>query len=95
MDGVFDLFHVGHLEAIRQCADLGKRVIIGVTGDKDAAGYKRPPIMTEGDRVASVRALREVDAVVCPCPFVVTEEFMKEQKIDLVVHGFANDADAK
>ncbi|KAL7470795.1 hypothetical protein ACHAXS_011052, partial [Conticribra weissflogii] len=41
MDGVFDLFHIGHLHAIEQCAALGTRVIIGVTGDDDAAGYKR------------------------------------------------------
>ena len=45
MDGVFDLFHAGHLEAIQQCAALGDRVIIGVTGDSDAASYKRAPIM--------------------------------------------------
>ena len=41
MDGVFDLFHVGHLEAVQQCIALGDRVIIGVTGDADAADYKR------------------------------------------------------
>jgi cytidyltransferase-like protein len=52
MDGVFDLIHVGHLKAIRQCAELGKRVILGVTGDKDAAGYK--PSHHEGDRVAII-----------------------------------------
>ena len=95
MDGVFDLFHVGHLEAIRQCAALGDRVIIGVTGDADAAGYKRPPIISEADRTAIIGALRDVDAVVCPCPLVVTEDFMEQHSIDLVVHGFANDADAK
>ena len=27
MDGVFDLFHVGHLEAVRQCAELGHNYI--------------------------------------------------------------------
>jgi len=94
MDGVFDLFHVGHLAAIRQCAELGSRVIIGVTGDVDATGYKRPPIISEANRVAVVEALREVDAVICPCPLVVTEAFMTQHRIDLVVHGFANDADA-
>ncbi|CAN0160638.1 unnamed protein product [Ectocarpus fasciculatus] len=94
MDGVFDLFHIGHLEAIRRCAELGDRVIIGVTGDADAADYKRPPIISEANRVAVVAALREVAYVVCPCPLVVTEEFMSEHGIDLVVHGFANDADA-
>jgi cytidyltransferase-like protein len=95
MDGVFDLFHIGHLEAIRHCAKLGDRVIIGITGDEDAAGYKRPPIICEKERIAIITALREVDAIVCPCPLVVTEKFMDDAGIDLVVHGFANDDDAK
>ncbi|KAG7371811.1 glycerol-3-phosphate cytidylyltransferase [Nitzschia inconspicua] len=95
LDGVFDLFHIGHLEAIQQCAILGDRVIIGVTGDEDATGYKRRPIAPEDERVAIVKALSIVDEVVCPCPLIVTEAFMKEFGIDLVVHGFANDADAE
>jgi len=93
MDGVFDLFHVGHLNAIEQCSALGDRVIIGVTGDEDASGYKRKPIMSQADRTAIVEALKAVDEVVCPCPLVVTEEFMREKGIDLVVHGFANPGD--
>lgn len=93
MDGVFDLFHVGHLRAIQQCARLGDRVIIGVTGDKDATGYKRRPIIGQDDRVAVVSALREVDHVLCPCPLVVTRVFMESHDIDLVVHGFASEAD--
>lgn len=95
MDGVFDLFHIGHLVAINQCAKLGNRVIIGVTGDKDATGYKRLPIVPEFERVAIIKALGVVNDVVCPCPLVVTEEFMENYRIDLVVHGFANDHDAK
>ncbi len=95
MDGVFDLFHIGHLEAIRQCAALGDRVILGVTGDSDAEGYKRRPIVPESERTAIVGALEEVNEVVCPCPLVVTQEFMEKHQIDLVVHGFANDADAE
>ncbi len=95
MDGVFDLFHIGHLEAIRQCAALGDRVILGVTGDSDAEGYKRRPIVPQSERTAIVRALEEVNDVVCPCPLVVTQEFMDKHEIDLVVHGFANDADAE
>lgn len=95
MDGVFDLFHVGHLEAINQCAKLGNRVILGVTGDEDATGYKRRPIVPQDKRVAIVSALRKVDRVGCPCPLVVTKDFMEAHGIDLVVHGFANDADAE
>ena len=95
MDGVFDLFHVGYLEAIRHCAKLGDKVIIGITGDEDAAGYKRSPVINQDERVTIISSLQEVDFIVCPCPLVVTEEFMAELGIDLVVHGFANDDDAK
>ena len=95
MDGVFDLFHIGHLEAIKQCSILGDKVIIGVTGDVDATGYKRPPIVPEKERVAIIDALGIVDKVVCPCPLIVTQSFMDKYSIDLVVHGFANDNDAE
>ena len=83
MDGVFDLFHVGHLEALQQCAALGDRVIVGVTGDADAAGYKRAPIIPEGQRTRLVAAVKGVDAVVCPCPLVVTTDFMDRHGIDV------------
>lgn len=95
MDGVFDLFHIGHLRAIEQCKDLGDTVIIGVTGDADAADYKRPPVISQEHRIAVVAALAGVDKVICPCPLIVTEEFMRDNDIDLVVHGFANDNDAE
>ncbi|KAL7541400.1 hypothetical protein ACHAWF_006925 [Thalassiosira exigua] len=93
MDGVFDLFHVGHLNAIQQCAALGNRVVIGVTGDDDASGYKRCPIIPQSERAAIVSSLAMVNDVVCPCTLVVTQEFMDEWGIDLVVHGYADPSD--
>jgi len=93
LDGVFDLFHIGHLKSIEQCAALGDRVIIGVTGDQDATGYKRRPIINEAERSAIVKSLDIVDDIVCPCPLLVTKEFMQKMNIDLVVHGFADKND--
>ena len=93
MDGVFDLFHVGHLAAINHCVNLGNRIIIGITGDDDASSYKRRPIINQDERIAIVQSIKHVDAIICPCPLVVTEEFMDRHKIDLVVHGFANESD--
>ena len=93
MDGVFDLFHVGHLKSIEQAAKLGDRVVVGITGDEDASGYKRQPIMSQADRTAIVKSLKVVDDVVCPCPLLVTEKFMRDWGIDVVVHGFANQKD--
>ena len=37
----------------------------------------------------------EVDDIVCPCPLVPTLAFLREHDIDLVVHGFADETDAK
>mmetsp|Transcript_536 Transcript_536/g.937 ORF Transcript_536/g.937 Transcript_536/m.937 type:complete len:502 (-) Transcript_536:11-1516(-) len=95
MDGVFDLFHIGHLNAINECAKLGDKVIIGVTGQEDATGYKRAPIIPQDERVAIIASLKPVDCVVCPCPLIVTKDFMEEYGIDLVVHGFVSDEDEK
>ncbi len=95
MDGIFDLFHIGHLSAIQQCAVLGDKLIIGVTGDIDASNYKRPPIINEQERVSIVSNIEYVNEVICPCPLIVTSEFIEENGIDLVVHGFVNEEDEK
>jgi choline-phosphate cytidylyltransferase len=95
MRGVFDLFHAGQLQTIYECAKLGDTVIIGVTGDTDVAQGEPHPAVRMKDRVAIIAALRDVDQVIFPCPRIITEDFMNQHKIDLVVHGFANDNDAK
>ena len=93
MDGVWDLFHVGHLRAIQRCREYGQRVVIGVVSDADCAEYKRVPHCSQSDRAEIVRAIRGVDDVICPCPLRITDAFMDERKIDLVVHGFKDERD--
>jgi cytidyltransferase-like protein len=93
MDGVFDLFHVGHVHAIQQCAQLGDTVIIGMVSDTDATSYKRAPIISQQDRIAVVESIKCVHQVICPCPLIVTLDFIQQYNIDLVVHGFANTND--
>jgi cytidyltransferase-like protein len=98
LDGVFDLFHVGHLNSIRAAYEVARehgdpQLIVGVVSDADAQSYKRAPIIGEADRADIVRSLRCVHAVIPHCPLVVTHAFLQEHGIDLVVHGFADDAD--
>jgi cytidyltransferase-like protein len=93
MDGIFDLFHVGHLDAIKQCAQLGDEVCIGIIDDKDATSYKRKPIINEEMRCEIVEACKYVTTIIFPAPLVITPLFIKENNIDLVVHSFANDKD--
>lgn len=93
IDGVWDMFHVGHLRAIRKCAAFGDRVIVGVVSDDDCESYKRRPIIPAEDRCAIVSAIKGVERVVCPCPLVMTDEFIDENEIVCVVHSFSNEAD--
>jgi len=95
MDGVFDLFHRGHLEAINKCKEYGDIIIIGVVSDKDSLSYKRLPIINQDDRVEIIKNLKNVAEVIFPCPLLITEDFINENKIDIIVHGFLDDADKK
>lgn len=93
IDGVFDLFHRGHIESIKKCLRFGDEIIVGVVSDSDADSYKRYPIFNENDRTEIIKNLKFVKEVISPCPLIVTESFIKEHKIDIIVHGFSNDSD--
>ncbi len=55
IDGVFDLFHRGHLESIIKAKNAlddpnNTYLIVGVVSDEDCVVYKRQPIINEEDR---------------------------------------------
>lgn len=88
VDGVFDLLHVGHIALFKRAKEMGKTVIVGVSGDNDIAQTKRVPILNQTMRAEMVAACRYVDEVVVPCPgFGISETFMEEHQIDMVIHG--------
>ena len=98
VDGVFDLFHRGHLESIIKAKNVlndpdNTYLIVGVVSDSDCESYKRNPIINELDRVEIIKNIKHVDKVIFPCPMIVTMDFIKSNNIDLVVHGFCNVAD--
>ena len=98
LDGVFDLFHRGHLESIIKAKNAlndpnNTYLIVGVVSNEGSASYKRNPIIHELDRVEIVKHIVGVDQVIFPCSLIVSLDFIKSNDIDLVVHGFANDAD--
>jgi len=97
IDGVWDLCHAGHLESLRFAKKLYDNVtlIAGVVSDLDAASYKRTPIFSESDRQEIILQIKYVDEVIFPAPLIVTDKFLDENKIDIVVHGFANDNDRR
>lgn len=63
--GVFDMFHIGHLNIIRRAKEMCETLIVGVTTDELC--YKRKkkyPIINETDRKSIVSAIKYVDEVV-------------------------------
>jgi len=89
IDGGFDLFHVGHVEALRQAKSLGDFLIVGIHDDLVVNRQKGSnlPIMNIHERVMSVLSCRYVDEVVIGAPFHVSKEMIDQMKIDVVVHG--------
>ena len=63
--GVFDLFHVGHLNLLRNARGLCDRLIVGVSTDDLVAKIKsKSCTIPYCDRVEIVRGCRYVDAAV-------------------------------
>jgi len=87
VDIVGDLFHAGHIEFFKKAKALGDYLIVGILADECVAGYKRTPILTLAERVKVIEACDLVDEVVVAPPLRLTEEMIRELKIDYVVHG--------
>lgn len=63
--GVYDMFHIGHLNIIKRAKEQCDYLIVGVTTDELCQKRKRKlPIICEKDRMAIVEAIRYVDKVV-------------------------------
>tara|TARA_B100000674_G_scaffold365559_1_gene308073 strand:+ start:123 stop:530 length:408 start_codon:yes stop_codon:yes gene_type:complete len=93
MDGVFDLFHRGHIEAIKKCKNFGDEIVIGVISDKDAESYKRLPLINENDRIEIIKNLKIVNEVIPNAPLILNKEFIIDNNLDIIVHSFSNEKD--
>lgn len=62
--GVFDMFHIGHLNILRNAKDYCEYLIVGVTTDELCIQRKKKlPIISEDERMEIVKAIRYVDEV--------------------------------
>lgn len=87
VDVVGDLCHSGHIEFFKKARAFGNYLIVGVLADEVVEEYKRTPILSLDERVKAISACKYVDEVIVAPPLRLTEELVKQYKIDYVVHG--------
>lgn len=85
--GVFDMFHIGHLHLINKAAEQCERLIVGVNSDDLVKQYKnKETVISADDRAEIIRNLKSVDK----CIIVDTldkVELYKKFKFDAVFIG--------
>ena len=86
--GTFDVLHVGHLSILKRAAELGERLVVGVSTDAlNIAKKGRAPIYPEDQRVALVGALRCVDEVFLEHSLEEKEAYIRAYHADILVMG--------
>ncbi len=88
-DGIYDLFHFGHMRSLRQAKSLfvNTFLIAGVCNDEITHKLKGKTVMTDVERVECVSHCRYVDEIIPNAPWVATLEFCEKHNIDFMTHG--------
>jgi glycerol-3-phosphate cytidylyltransferase len=85
--GVFDMFHQGHLNLLRNAKALCDKLVVGVSTDELCIEYKgKKPIMPFEERVNIMKAIKYCDAVV-PQSNMDKFEAWKKYQFDVFFHG--------
>lgn len=84
--GVFDMFHIGHLNVIRRAKEQCDHLIVGVSTDELVASYKNLPIIPFEERIAIIKALKYPDIVI-PQKTLDHTDAVKKMNIDVFVVG--------
>ena len=85
--GVFDMFHIGHLNILKRAKEQCDYLIVGVSTDEIVEEYKKKtPIIKFEERIAIVEAIKYVDEVV-PQTTMDKMEAWKQLKFDVMFHG--------
>ena len=92
VNGVFDLFHVGHIRLFKRAKDMFNEVIATIDSDDFTEKVKRRPIFNENERLEIIKSCRYVDNA-----FIVDDkwgpyaenpamidDFMKKNNIDAI-----------
>ena len=84
--GVYDLFHIGHLNMLRNAKSLCDKLIVGVTTDELVEYKLKKAVIPYTERMEIVRSIRYVDAVI-PQENMNKMEMWQKLKFDIMFVG--------
>ncbi len=84
--GVYDLFHVGHVNVLRNAKALCDKLIVGVTVDDLVAYKNKKAVIPFEERIEIIRACRYVDLAV-PQTTMDKLDAYRRYKFDIVFVG--------
>ena len=84
--GVYDLFHIGHLNLLRNAKGMCDKLIVGVTTDELVSYKNKKAVIPHNERMEIVRAIQYVDSVV-PQEDMDKFEMWKKLKFDVMFVG--------
>ena len=73
--GVFDMFHIGHLNLLERCKEQCDTLIVGLCNDDYVRNVKHhEPVFPDADRIRILSALRCVDRVEAVDPYITSDK---------------------
>lgn len=89
VDMTCSILHHGHIRILKKASKLGD-VIVALTSDKEIVKHKNfKSILNFNERKEILLSIKYVKEVI-KCNYVITENFIKKNKIDYLVHGSDN-----
>jgi glycerol-3-phosphate cytidylyltransferase len=86
--GTFDVLHVGHVRVLNRAAELGDRLVVGVSSDALNFSKKdRNPVFTQDERLEIVSNIKVVDAVFVEESLELKRQYVTEHSADVLVMG--------
>jgi len=86
--GTYDLLHIGHVRLLQRAAELGDRLVVGVSCSMLNEKKKgRAPVYTTQDRMDIVKALSCVDEVFVEESLEKKGDYIKQFGADVLVMG--------